>query len=206
MLCVPRGAIRVLVDPRDYMDDAVKNVQNALGDKKIGFLIIGGHGDAGEVQIGKGLRLENAGEFRPLRDQFDTYRRVIKIYGCGVISDTPLRADPDLCKKIPLSCGVPMRGYWSPTFNPGKGYQMVKALANVTQAPVQAQVNVGENFYPDFFTFVGRSIYVYPDDAATEKRYTSDSGFLGLGDSYRVKHNDFCTIDYDASGNVIQGP
>jgi hypothetical protein len=181
----------------------VQQVQDALRDQELGFLCICGHGDAGWVNIGRGLDASVADLFGALQPRFARYKRGIKIMGCGVASDTPLVADPLLCQTVPQSCGVPTKGIWSATNNDtGNGYQLLKALANATQAPVQAAVHAQANFFPHFFTFQGLTVVVYPDDGQTEDRFTSH-GFLGLGKKRFIKHNDFCTLEYDEDGNDV---
>jgi hypothetical protein len=198
---VPRDALAVIVDPASDMDAAVNQVQGVLGQRKLGSLFIGAHGNPGIVHIGKGLKLENAGSFGSLRDNFDPYKRVIKIMACGVMSDTPLRPNPDLCKNLPVeqrfpeTCAKPWLGNWSANYNPGMGYQLVKALANMTHAPVQASIHVVDTVYPDYFIYKTQTVYIYPDDDATQEKYFKDDTL--------IKHNDFCTLDYDPNGNLI---
>jgi hypothetical protein len=150
--------VQVIVQPRDDMNQVVQDVRTALGGKKIGILHVGGHGDAGEVKLGRGLTFHNAGTFADLHDSFDTYKRVIKIFGCGVASDTKLVPSDADCKRFAKACGVKMLGTWSPT-NSGEGYQLLKALANVTGASVQGSVHVVQDFVPWFFTFTTRTIF-----------------------------------------------
>src|SRR5262249_14582019 len=110
------------------------------------------------------------------------------------------RPNPELCKAEPVTCDVPMQGTWSPA-TPGTGYQLVKALANVTQAAVQAGIDVGANFVPWFFTFTCRTVWVYPDNADTENKFTQDGGLLGAG--RLLKPTDFIQLTYNGKGNLV---
>jgi hypothetical protein len=199
-LQVPNGAVQVMVGPTDDMQQVVQNVRIAVGGQKIGILNIGGHGDAGVVKLGRGLRFDNAGAFADLHDSFDTYKRVIKIFGCGVASDTDLVSSDAACQGFAKACGVAMVGTWSPT-NAGKGYQLMKALANVTGASVQASVHVGSDFVPWFFNFTTRTILVYPDDRDTAAKYLQNGGVLST--SRLIKHGDYVELTYDGKGNLI---
>jgi hypothetical protein len=201
LLQVPDNAVKVLVAATEDMEQAVNEVLKALGNNKIGILHIGSHGNPGDVHIGTGLGLENAGLLGKLKPAFDPYKRVIKIFGCGVASDTPLLPAPGLCNVVPRPvCEAGMVGTWSPTVS-GTGYQFVKALANVSQAAVQAAIDVGANFVPWFFTFTCRTVWVYPDDEATEKKFTHSGGWFGT--DQLVKHNDFCRLTYNGKGHLV---
>jgi hypothetical protein len=201
---VPADARTVVVEPGDEVETMVGAVQRALGAQRLATLFLGGHGGPklvnGEtiwnIKIGKGIHSWNAGAFAALQSAFDPYKRVIRIHSCNVGSDKPPVVDPELCKFLPQGCAVALatKGTWSPK-DFGYGYQLVKGLANSTHAPVKAAIDAQDNYFP-FFRFTGKTIYVYPDDPATEDRYIKDDKL--------IKHNDFCTLDYDYNGNLMQ--
>ena len=59
---------------------------------KLNRLILSSHGNNGQLFIGRGLKLENAGMFKRLKGSFDMRpegrERTVSIFGCGVASDT----------------------------------------------------------------------------------------------------------------------
>src|SRR5262245_28885440 len=59
--------------------------------EKLKRLILASHGNSGQLFLGRGLKLENAGMFQVLKGHFDMAgpaQRVVNLYGCGVASDT----------------------------------------------------------------------------------------------------------------------
>jgi hypothetical protein len=212
LLCIPPTAKRVLVGGGRTVVDMVEAIKDALGpletlapNQMLATLIIGSHGLPGKMFIGTGLDRYSAGAFGDLRPYFQPYHGCIRLHGCGVASDQALVADPTVCKVNPLGCKLGWRGSWSATSNStDNGYQLLKALANVTGQPVQAAIDVQSNVFPDFFKFQGLTVYVNPDDAKTEDANTYHHDWWKIWEGeYFLKHNDFCTIEYDGKGNAL---
>jgi hypothetical protein len=82
-----------LVERQFELEDYIDIVKDWLDQKKakLNRLILASHGNNGQLFIGRGLRLENAGMFKRLNGSFDMTdgaERVVSIFGCGVASDS----------------------------------------------------------------------------------------------------------------------
>ena len=150
---------------------------------RLNRLVLAAHGNAGELFLAKGLRLENAGFLAPLRKWFADRpgtERLVQIFGCGVASSTPVDIRT-LAKTSPPrrdasyydEYGRPVRVF---TGNPkfdivmtqgkftanGQGMTFLRAIAECTGAAVQAPVHMESNF-PPYFRYELGSVWVYPD-------------------------------------------
>jgi hypothetical protein len=158
---------KLIVSSKAPPDTCMRQVVNVLGGDRIATLHIFCHGDSGYLELGQGLPMEyvsgGGANFERLKGHFSWPEGVIKIYGCGLASDTithlhDTTADP----KNNLDANIP--GTFSRPPN-GRGYWFCKGAANAAGVPVQAGIDPVNGCAP-YFTFKGqRTLYVYPDVA-----------------------------------------
>jgi len=174
---VPRG-----MKPEAY----VSRVIDLLEDDQIATLHIACHGDYGTLRLGNGLTIDSVGAFEELRPHFDQPRGMIKIYACGVASETSVEGNCTLQDRS--NCDVP--GTFTGRLD-GRGYGLLKAMANLTGASVQAAVNATRNFAPYFFNFNGElTVWFYPDVFPANRNQKTQN------------QADFIKLDYNEKGRV----
>ena len=126
----------------------------------LGRLILRGHGNAGEVYLAGTkhvpLSIRNAHVFAPLKQRFDPYARMVFVHSCGVASDRPYNP-------------ITGDGSWDGS-GEGAGYLFMKALANVTGAPVHAGQNTQQIPWGGKY-LLGPTYWVYPDVWSGDKNY-----------------------------------
>lgn len=145
------------VDDMDSIPDVV-NCIRSLSPKRgsITLLRLCAHGNTGYMELGKGLKKENAHFFGAISGLFKQLKdggRGIELHGCGIASSTNIldksgEKDPNskICVKGTYSTG-------------GVGYQFVHALAYAAEIPVKAAVNCQRA--DDKFIFEGPTVTLY---------------------------------------------
>lgn len=165
----------------DYVDVLVGYLKrNTL---RLNRLVLAAHGNAGQLFLGAGLTLENAGFLAPLREWFASRagaERVVQIFGCGVASSTtvdvwriaktnPPRRDQSYFdqygRPVVIVTGNPrfdivmVQGKFTEN---GQGMTFLRAIAECTGAAVQAPIHMESNF-PPYFRYELGSVWVYPN-------------------------------------------
>jgi hypothetical protein len=154
---VERDVCSIFLQPGVAMESVVQLIFGAKRPTEtMAKLVLYSHGNNGMVllggqepeYLGKALAERNANAFAVLRPHFHPLQRVIKIFACGVASDT----------SIVDAKGNPVQGTFKGD-GKGIGYLMIKKLASVTDCPVEANINQELNIP----TWKGPSVLVYPD-------------------------------------------
>lgn len=146
------------VYPTQSIESIVKYTKRSIIEEKLGhhsvdMIRLCGHGNSAYVQIGEGLTESNADEFETLANfmKAAAYKDGIQIHGCGVGSDTNILGPGSTITNPVCVAGSASKG---------KGYKLLKALANSIKRNVTAGLNC--QYVDDDWKFEGPTITVCP--------------------------------------------
>jgi hypothetical protein len=121
-------------DMKSAVASIIQSITSAgLGKHSVDLVRLAGHGNSGRMQFAEGLTKDNADAFEALAPYLtaDAYKTGLELHGCGVASSSNVAGAGSISHPacVPGTAGK------------GKGYDLLKALAEATNRNAAAGIN-----------------------------------------------------------------